>query len=206
MEVYLICNDLYENNLAYLDRNEIEKKKMTRPLSIEGENAARNISLSQELNGVGAIYSSLASTSLGSAKYLANRINKKVFVNEKLNDQVIGELGSKSLKMIYFMQDHDFNIKLNNGESLEELSKRFVDTIVDISLINNHQKVAIYTHRRSILSFLIKYGKCGFSLDDNLIIEYNGQTIYGPEDDVTKIIKVKFDEGNVQNIELIELD
>ena len=33
MEIYLISNNLYENNLTYTDKQDIEKKKMTRTQS-----------------------------------------------------------------------------------------------------------------------------------------------------------------------------
>ena len=93
--------------------HDIESKKLTRPLSIEGEELAKSLSLKEEFEGTNLIYSSMASSSLGSAKYLAERINKKILVDEALNDCKIGNLGNKSLKMVRFMQNHDFNIKLN---------------------------------------------------------------------------------------------
>ena len=36
MEIYLVSNNLFENNLSYSDMHDIESKKLTRPLSIEG--------------------------------------------------------------------------------------------------------------------------------------------------------------------------
>ena len=59
MKIYFICNNLYENNLSYNSSHEIEQKKMTRPLSIEGENVAKNIAVLDELSDVNNIYSSM---------------------------------------------------------------------------------------------------------------------------------------------------
>ena len=204
MEIYLISNNLYENNLSYADLQDIELKKLTRPLSIEGENLAKNLSLTDELNNINLIYSSMASSSLGTAKYLAERLNKKILVDENLNDCKIGNLGNKSLKMVKFMQNHDFNIKLNNGESLNEVGNRIEKVINKIVYLNSNHKVAVFTHKRTILGYLIKYGKSGYNLDDNLIVEYNEKVIYNESEKDIDIIKLTFNNKKVIDIDIIE--
>ena len=205
MEIYLISNNLFENNLSYADMHEIELKKLTRPLSIEGENLAKSLSLLEEVNDANLIYSSMASSSLGTAKYLAERLNKKIFVDENLNDCKVGNLGNKSLKMVKFMQNHDFNIKLNNGESLEEVGNRIEKVINKIIYLNNNHKVVVYTHKRTILGYLIKHGKSGYNLDDNLIVEFNEKVIYNEAEKDADIIKLTFDNKKIVDIDLIEV-
>lgn len=205
MEIYLICNNLFENNLTYADKQDIEKKKMTRPLSVEGEMLAREISLNEEFNDVTLIYSSMFSSSLASAKYLAERLNKNIVVDENLNDCKVGNLGNKSLKMVKFMQNHDFNIKLNNGESLEEVGNRIEKVISKIIYLNGNRKVAVFTHKRTMLGYLIKHGKPGYNLDDNLVVEFDEKVLYNESEKDYNIVKVTFENKKVVDMEVIEL-
>ena len=205
MEVYLISNNLFENNLSFTDLKDIELKKLTRPLSIEGENLAKAIAINEEFNGVSLIYSSLASSSLGTAKYLAERLNKKIMVDERLNDCKIGELGNKNLKMVKFMQNHDFNIKLTNGESLGEVGNRIEKVINKIVYLDTNKKVAIFTHKRTMLGYLIKYGNNGYNLDDDLIVEFNDKVIYNETEKDVDIIKITYDNKKIIDMDVIEI-
>lgn len=205
MEVYLISNNLYENNLSFTDFKDIELKKLTRPLSIEGENLAKAIAINEEFNGVSLIYSSLASSSLGTAKYLAERLNKKIMVDERLNDCKIGELGNKNLKMVKFMQNHDFNIKLTNGESLGEVGNRIEKVINKIVYLDTNYKVAVFTHKRTMLGYLIKYGNNGYNLDDDLIVEFNDKVIYNETEKDVDIIKITYENKKIVDMDVIDL-
>lgn len=205
MEVYLICNNLFENNLTYADKQDIEKKKMTRPLSVEGEMLARDLSLNEEFNDVTLIYSSMFSSSLATAKYLAERLNKNIMVDEGLNDCKVGDLRNKSLKMVKFMQNHDFNIKLNNGESLEEVGTRIEKVINKIIYLSANRKVAVFTHKRTMLGYLIKYGKPGYNLDDNLVVEFDEKVVYNESEKDCDIVKITFEDKKVVDMEVIDL-
>lgn len=205
MEVYLISNNLFENNLSYNDRHDIEKKKITRPLSIEGENLAKSLSLEEIFEDAKLIYSSIASSSLGTAKYLAERINKKIIVDENLNDCKIGELGSRNLKTIKFMQNHDFDIKLNGGESLNEVGSRIEKVINKIIYLDANNKVVVFTHRRTILGYLIKHGDIGYNLDDNLVVEFNEKVIYSDIIKDVDIIKLTIENKKIIDMDVIDL-
>ena len=202
MEIYIICNNLYENNLTFSDKLDIERKKMTRPLSVYGEEVAKNISLLECLNNSLVIYSSMFSSSLATAKYLAERLNKNIVVEEKLNDCKVGNLGNKNLKMVKFMQNHDFNIKLNNGESLEEVSTRINEVISKIIYLN--KKAVVFTHRRTLLGFLIRHGKTGYNLEDDLVIEFNDKVIYDDTDKDVDIVKVTVEDKKIVDIDVID--
>lgn len=204
MEIYLISNNLCENNIHYQDKENLEIKKLTRPLSIEGEDLAKSITLKSEFNDVSLIYSSLYASALGSAKYLASRINKKITIDPLLNDCRIGHLGNKNLKMIRFMQNHDFNIKLNEGESLNEVGNRFEKVMNKLIYLENNNKIAVYTHRRAILGFLLKYGQIGYNLDDDLVIEFNDKVIYNEVEKEMDIYKITVQNKKIVDIEIID--
>ena len=46
--------------------------------------------------------------------------------------------------MVSFMQEHDFDIKLNNGESLSEVGNRIKSSIEKL-LYTNYEKIALFT-------------------------------------------------------------
>lgn len=204
MEVFLISNNLYENNLSYNDRHDLEKKKMTRPLSIEGEDLAKALAVEDIFADTKLIYSSIASSSLGTAKYLAERINKKIIVDEELNDCKIGELGSRNLKTIKFMQNHDFDIKLNGGESLNEVGKRIEKVMNKIIYLDANNKVVVFTHKRTMLGYLILHGDVGYNLDDNLVVEFNEKVIYDDSVKDVNIIKLTIENKKIVDMDVIE--
>lgn len=205
MEVYIVSNNLYENNLTYTDKLDIEKKKMTRPLSVEGEELAKRLSVEAIFEGTNQIFSSIYAGALSSAKYLAERTNQNILIDENLNDCKVGELGTRSLKMVKFMQNHDFNIKLNDGESLSEVGTRIERLINELINVSTNKKVAIFTHRRTMLGYLIKIGKIGYNLDDDLIIEFNEKVIYNESENDIDIIKLTIKERKLVDVDVIDL-
>lgn len=205
MEIFLISNNLYENHLSFASRDNIEKKKLARPLSIIGERTAKNIAVMDEFSDVTLLYSSMYASDIASAKYLADKLDKNIIIDEKINDQVIGDPQNKSLKMIKFMQDHDFDIKLNGGESLNEVKDRMVSFLNKIFYLNLDSKIVIFTHRRNILGLLLKYGKAGYNMEDELIIEYNNEVVFSEEEKDADIVKISYDGKNVYDIKQIIL-
>ncbi len=204
MEIYLVSNNLYENNISYLERGNIEKKKISRPLSIVGEEFANKIALLDIFNKTTAIYSSMYSSCVATAKYLASRINKKVIVDDNFDDFITGNLGNRNLKMVRFMQTHDFNIKLTDGESVSDVLKRS-DKALNKIINTMIGKTVIFTHKRVIMAILTKYGKCGYNLDDNLIIEYNDKVIYDDIDKDVNIVELKVINKKITDITQIEV-
>lgn len=204
MKIILVSNNLYENNLSYSDKDNLEKKKMARPLSVEGEELAKSISLLDTFEHTNMIYSSEYSGAIGTAKYLAERLNKTINIDSTLNDCLIGILGNKSLKMVSFMQEHDFNIKLNNGESLNEVGSR-IQSVVQKLLYTNLEKVVLFTHRRGILGYLILNAVTGYNLDDDLVVEFKDKVIYDGAFKDADIIELEFENRVLDRIKVIDI-
>lgn len=204
MELYFICNNLLENNLSYSSRGDLEKMKMTRPLSSDGERAAKNIATSDEFLETDLIYSSIYSASLDSAKYLAERLEEKIFVDETLNDAKIGSLGRRTFREVKEMQNRDFDLKLSDGESLNEVSTRINSFVKKVTSLGA-SKVLLFTHRRVMLGYLINNAEVGYNLNDDLVVTYNESVIYDEASKDVDIIKITYDEGKITNIETIDL-
>jgi len=198
MKIYLVSNNLLLDGLSYESGTDLETVRIIRPLSVEGDNIASKISEYKELQNVEKIYSSFYSSALSTAKYLANNLNLKIIMNNKFNDCKVGALGSKNMKMVKGLQDHDFTYRLPNGESLNDVGNRIDIEIKKI--VSNNEDVVVFTHKRAILGFLLKYCNVGYNLDDSLILEYNGNQVYDDTDTEFDMYELEFENNELVSI------
>ena len=63
--------------------------------------------------------------------------------------------------------------------------------------------ICLFTHKRAILGYLLKYAKVGYNLDENLILEFNDKIIYDDTDTSYDIYEITYDNNEVINIEKI---
>lgn len=200
MTIYLISSNLLVDNIKYQD-NDIDTVRSLRPLSISGEDKIKELSNNLEFMDIEAIYSSLYSSAIDGAKYLAEKYDVAINLDERLNDCKVGALGSKSMKMLKGIQEHDFNYKLPEGESLNQVGLRMNYIINEIVKADSH--AIIFTHRRSILGYLIRYSSIGYNLDDELILEFNKKTVFSNSENAVDIYKLTFVNKKLDDIDLI---
>ena len=201
MTLYLVSNNMVLENILYETDETVEEKRVNRPLSIEGEKCAVKLVKKIDAN---VIYSSDYASALATAKYYAEYRNLVININSFLSDAKIGKLGNRNIKMLRFMQERDFDFKFNGGESLNEVSNRMNIAINRILKKNSNKNVVIFTHKRAIMGYLLKYLEQGFNLDDRIILTFNDKVII---DDIEKdidIIKVEFNKEKVVNVDIIE--
>ena len=201
MKLYLISNNALLDGLNYNYDADLDMIRMTRPLSLEGEENASKISLVKNLQEVEKIYSSFQSSALGSAKYLANKLDLEINMALELNDCKVGELGSKNMQMLKGMQEREFTYKLPGGESLIDVGNRLDGFLKKVS--EDNQNIALFTHRRTILGFLLKYAKVGYNLDENLILEFNNSIVYDDSETPYDIYEIEIENKKIINITLI---
>lgn len=199
MRLYLISNNSLLDGLSYDSKDDLENIRKIRPLSIIGEENANKISENPLFENIEKIYSSYYSSSLDSAKYLANKLNLNINLSELFNDCRVGYLGSKNMKMVKGLQDHDFNYKLTNGESLIEVGNRLEN---GINKIIKNEDIVIFTHKRAILGYLLKFSSVGYNLDDSLILEFNGKQIYDDSDTEYDIYELIIENNKLVDINL----
>ena len=199
MRLYLISNNSLLDGLSYDSKDDLENIRKIRPLSIIGEENANKISENPLFENIEKIYSSYYSSSLDSAKYLANKLNLNINLSELFNDCRVGYLGSKNMKMVKGLQDHDFNYKLTNGESLIEVGNRLE---IGINKIIKNEDIVIFTHKRAILGYLLKFSSVGYNLDDSLILEFNGKQIYDDSDTEYDIYELIIENNKLVDINL----
>lgn len=202
MKIYLISNNLVLEDIIYKSDETLEQKRINRPLSIEGEKIAKKLGSTLDVQ---LLFSSDYASALGTAKYISAEKNIPIHIDSNLRDAKIGELGNKNIKTLRIMQDKDFNYKFINGESLKETALRIKKVISDI--VENNEKVdmAIFTHKRAILSYLLEYTEQGFNLDDRLILTFEENVILDDSDKDINIVEIEINDTKIVNIKTIEL-
>lgn len=201
MTLYLVSNNMVLEDLVYETDETVEEKRINRPLSIEGEKKA--VKLVKKINA-NIIYSSNYASALATAKYYARYKNIFININSFLNDSKIGKLGNRNIKMLRFMQERDFDFKFNNGESLNETCNRMNIAINSIIKRIGNQNIVIFTHKRAILGYLLKYLDKGYNLDDRLILTYNDKVIIDDAEKDIDIIKLEILHNKIVDIDIIE--
>lgn len=200
MKVYLISNNSLLDGIIYEQGTDLDIVRIIRPLSILGEENAKKISENKNLENVEKIYSSFHSSALSTSKFLKDKINLEVNLNSNFNDCKVGNLGSKNMKMVKGLQEHDFNYKLINGESLNDVGNR-ISYEID-KLLKDNCNIAVFTHRRAILGFLLKYCHVGYNLDDSMILEFNNKQVYDDIDSEYDIYELIFENNTLVDINL----
>ena len=201
MTLYLVSNNMVLDDLVYETDETVEEKRINRPLSIEGEKCAVKLVRKIDAN---VIYSSNYASALATAKYYASYKDLSININSFLNDSKIGKLGNRNIKMLRFMQERDFDFKFSNGESLNETCNRMNTAINNILKKVGNQSVVIFTHKRAILGYLLKYLDKGYNLDDRLILSYNDLVIIDDIEKDVDIIKIEMEHNKIVDVDIIE--
>jgi len=198
MKIYLVSNNSLLDGLSYDNSDDLELIRMFRPLSIEGENNAKRISELKDFEEIEKIYSSFYSSSIATAKYLSEKLDLQICLNKQFNDCKVGILGSKNMKMVKGLQDHDFTYKLPNGESLNDVGNRLNMEIN--KLLAQNENIVIFSHKRAILGYLLKHCNVGYNLDEGLILEFNNKQVYDDTDSEFDIYELIFENKNLIDI------
>lgn len=175
------------------ENSQISNEKII--LSIEGEKKAEELSYIPELQNIDILYSSNYVRAISTAKYIADKNNININIDENLGERKLGNL--KELEILGKDKKHSFtteqlidkNLKNKDGESRLEAEERINKCFNKIFKENIGKKVAIVSHG-AILKFLImKWCK----LNDKFEIEFNKNII---KLDSPGIIKLIFEDEN----------
>ena len=201
MTLYLVSNNLVIDNIEYETDESVEEKRISRPLSIDGEKAA--VKAVKKIQA-SVIYASNYASAIASARYYSEFINETIYINSFLNDAKIGKIGNRNIKMLRFMQERDFDFKFERGESMNETSNRLNLVINRIIKKHMNSNIVIYTHKRAIMAYLFKYLDKGYNLDDRLILTYNEKVIIDDVENDVDIIKIEYEHGNIVDVDIID--
>ena len=186
------------------DSNQLQNEKSI--LTVSGEKKAEKLSKCPELKEIDAVYSSSYVRALETAKYIALENNTIINIDERLNERKIGNMGSMEWKEFSRLQMKDFNFKLSGGESLSQTKKRIVESIKNILMFENGNRVAVVSHSTALTCLLSAWCEMGHNYDDEIILSYGDETLVDGHWTAPMVYKVVFDGLDVLEIKLINFE
>lgn len=196
--IYLLRHSQpFRKLLGEYNANEVEQiRNEKNPLSVEGENLAKELSEREELQNIDVIYSSHYVRAMCTAKYISENNNIKLNVDERLGERKFGVDDMSELPKTYFEdQFRNWDYKLDNGESTNEVSKRMNEILLEILNDNKGKTIAVVSHGTAISTMLKTW--CNVILNENTkLIEFyfNNNLVFDGNWNCPELFKLEFGE------------
>lgn len=144
--------------LGEYNANEIEQiRNEKNPLSVDGEKYAEQMSNYSELLNIDSLYSSHYVRAMATAKYIAEKNNILLNVDERLGERKFGVNNISELPETFFEdQFRNWNYKLPNGESADEVSKRMNEVLLE-TLSNECSNCISWNRNNCDVKKLVQY-------------------------------------------------
>lgn len=207
--IYLIRHSQpFRKLLGKYEVNEVEQiRNEKNPLSVDGEKLAEQMSNYSELLNVDFIYSSHYVRAMSTAKYISEKNNIVLNVDERLGERKFGVDDIKELPSNFFEEQfRNWNYKLFNGESVNEVSIRMNEVLNEILNNNKDKNIVIVSHATAISAMLKAW--CDIKLNENtklIEIYFNNKLVFDGNWKCPELFKLKFDNNELVSIENIKL-
>lgn len=208
--VYLIRHSVRFNSDNIESYNTQQNKLLLNEkivLSVEGEKRAEILSNEEELQNIDLVYASNCVRTLQTAKYLLEKQNLKVHIDDRFDERRVGKANDKVVKDWFLRQYIDENYKTEGGESQIDVRNRVTQALYEIlnNSENKGKRIAIFSHGYAITFFLMTW--CTVEYDDEndiLKFKYKDRYILDQKINAPEVFKLTFDENNeLSNIENI---
>lgn len=184
---------LKSNNINNSDSLQLQNEKW--PLTINGENIAKENSKIDELKNFDQVYSSNYVRAISTAKYFTNDIinidesfgERKFGVNDF--DELPSDFGKK--------QFEDFDYKIQNGESINEVIKREEIALEKILKKHKGQKILVVGHSTALAALFSKW--CEISYTGSYI--FKGKEFFDGKWNHCEIFRLVFNNNTLISIE-----
>ena len=143
------------------------------------------------------LYSSHYVRAMSTAKYVAEKNDINLNVDERLGERKFGIKDIKDLPKDFFeMQINDWNYKLDNGESLNEVSKRMKDVLNDLLDKYEGKKILIVSHGTALTTMLKDWCDIKYNDSTELVeIYFNNELIIDGHWKAPELFKLVFNEN-----------
>ena len=175
-------------NINNYDSLQVQNEKWG--LTINGEKLAEKKSQLNELNNFDIVISSNYVRAISTAKYFTK---DKIFIDDNFGERKFGINNWNELpKDFGKKQFDDFNYKLPNGESINEVIGREYHSLTNI--LNNYhdKKVLIVGHATALAALLSKW--CEIDYIGNC--KFNGNIFFDGKWNYLETFKLQFDDSN----------
>ena len=185
-------------NINNNDSLQIQNEKWG--LTVNGEKLAEKKSQLNELTNFDMVISSNYVRAISTAKYFTK---DKLFIDENFGERKFGINSWEELpKEFGKKQFEDFDYKLPNGESINEVIEREYNSLVNI--LNNYhdKKILIIGHATALASLFSKWCE----IDYTGIYKFDGKQFFDGKWNYCETFKLEFDDDNdlidIKNIKL----
>ena len=193
------------------DYNSFESEQIfneKNPLSVEGERRAEKLSMLEELKNVEVIYSSHYVRAMSTAKYVCEANNIKLNVDSRFGERKFGVLKISDLSDDFFeKQILDWDYKINDGESLNEVSKRMKEGLFDLLEKYNNKTIMIFSHGTALTTMLKDWCDIKYNFDTKLVeLYFNGEKVFDGNWNTPELFRLEFDDNKLINIKNVKID
>jgi len=170
-------------------------------LTIKGDELAKSLSKNSELSDFDIVISSNYVRAISTAKYFAK---DNILVDENFGERKFGINSWDELPADYNEKAfNDFDYKLPNGESINEVIDREYNSLIDILNKYPNKKILIVGHATALASLFSKW--CEIESPNDY--RFNGKTFFDGKWNHLESFKLDFDDNNnLINIENIKLN
>lgn len=165
---------------------------LTRPLTDKGIIDSKNICEFLKEKSINKIYSSPYKRAIDTIKELSQNLNIKIEVVDDFRERKISNIWIEDFNKFSKSQWENFEYKLNDGESLNEVQSRNINALHKILNENSNQNIVIGTHGTALSTIINYYDKTFDYLSFTKI-----------KDVMPFIVCMEFEKTNVLNIDYI---
>lgn len=179
---------LKSNNIKNSDSLQAQNEKW--PLTENGEEIAKEKSKLEELKNFDVVFSSNYVRAIGTAKYFASN---KINIDERFGERKFGINSWDELPTDFGeRQFNDFNYRIENGESLNDVIKREEEALNDILKNYKEKKILIVGHSTALAALFSKW--CEINYDGPYT--YNDKEFFDGKWNYCESFKLEFDDDN----------
>ena len=209
--IYLIRHSVRFDNDYIEEYNTCQDKTIRSEkivLSIDGEKRAETLSNEKELQNLDVIYVSNCVRTLQTAKYIIEKQNLKVKIDERFDERRVGIPNDNTVTDWWVRQYTDEDYKTEGGESQKDVRKRFNQALMEVLNNNKGKRVAIFTHGYAMTFFIMKWCKFEYmGSKDYMKFTFHNKEIFNKKINAPEVFKLEFNENNeIVNIENIEFE
>ena len=160
------------------------------PLTVEGEKLAEEKSRRNEHNNFDIVISSNYVRAISTAKYFTK---DKLFIDENFGERKFGINNWEELPKDFGKKQFDnFDYKLPNGESINEVIEREYNSL--ISILNKYydKKILVVGHATALSSLLSKWCEIDYTNG----YKFNGKHFFDGKWNYCETFKLEFDDDN----------
>ncbi len=134
------------------------------PLTVEGEYLAKKLAEIEEFKDVDKIISSPTARTISTVKYIAEKYNIPIQLDERIIERQFGNWDEKP-EDFFERQWNDYEYKLHNGECLREVERRMIEFLDELLISECGKKVIVSSHGQAIATLLRKLENKIYNID-----------------------------------------